>query len=278
MFKENIIKKTNPQEKAPEPDFEVQQYLIEQQIKKLIEKKKAGNMTTVELLEARKSLDAQLDHQKLSQFKQQELIDAFDFEGNAEVRSGILEYIQGKESISATGSNQCGVYELPGNKIVKVVSEGNYAYELPLVKLTSEVQEGNVVRTYDVFKHEGGVYVVQDKAPGKEVHKYSQEELGSIPQEHYDALVQLVNTYAAHGIGTDPSKISNLFYDPEKGFSIIDLGAATYQRGLDYHINNYFTNNLSKEKVESAVERFGTHELKPILPTLQDKLKALNIV
>lgn len=274
MFSENSLIKKQKQESVA--DYEVQYHLLEQQIKQLIEKKKANEITREELMEQRKPLDEQLDYPKLSAFKQQELIEAFQFQGDEEVRQSILKSIQNKQSIAEIGSNQRGVFEMEGNKIVKLVSKANYPFELPMVTLTKDLSGPNVVKTYDVFEKDDLVYVVQDKAPGKEVHKYSEEEIAAIPQEHYDNLVQLVNTYAAHGIGTDPSKISNLFYDPEKGFTIIDLGAATYQRGLNYHIDGYFTNNLAHEKIHNAVAKFGEYQLKPILPTLQDKLELLN--
>ncbi len=258
-------------------DVEVFQYFINKKIGELIESKKRGEITLDELREQRKIFDAQIPYEDFSAFKQQELLSTFSFDGSKEERDTILSFVVGKESISEKGSNQQGVFELPNNRIVKLVSKGNYPYELPMVKLTARLEGKNVIKTYDVFQDENFVYVVQDKAIGKEVHTYTAEELDAIPQEQYDALVQLINMYANRGIATDPSKISNLFYDPEKGFTIIDLGAVTYQRGLDYHIQGYFTNNLSKEKIQKAIEKYGEYILKPILPTLQDKLEKLSL-
>ncbi|MCX6756117.1 MAG: hypothetical protein NTX85_02150 [Candidatus Nomurabacteria bacterium] len=258
-------------------DLEVLDYLVNIKTSELIDAKKSGKITTAELLDQRKILDEVVNFKDLSSFKQKELIDAFSFEGDENARKELLSFISNKESITNKGANQKGVYDLPNNKIVKIVSAGNYPFELPMVKLTKDLEGENVIKTYDVFTANDFTYVVQDKAVGKDVHEYSQHEIDGISQDHYDNLVQLINMYASHGVGTDPSKISNLFYDPQKGFSVIDLGAATYQRGVDYHINGYFTNNLARHKIDESINKFGEYKLKPILPTLNDKLKKLNL-
>jgi len=282
MFSENsLLKKpvveTNKTTQEPVKDYEIYYRLLQDEVQDLIDKKKRGEITREELIAQRKPLDDQIDYSRFAEFKNKEMTDAFQFEGDPEFRRQVLQEIQGKESISDTGANQKGVFDISGNKIVKLVSKANYPYELPLVKLTEDLEGGNIIKTYDVFEEGELVYVVQDKAPGKEVHKYTKEEIDAIPQEHYDALVQLVNKYAEHRIGTDPSKISNLFYDPEKGFTIIDLGAATYQRRLDYHINNYFTNNLAHEKIENAIAKFGEYKLVPLLPTFEQKMGEIDL-
>lgn len=258
-------------------DLEVLDYLVNVKTRELIDAKKCGKITGSELVSQRQILDGVVSFKDLSNFKQQELIDAFTFQGDENYRKELLSFISDKESVTKKGANQLGVFDLPNNRIVKILSTGNYPFELPMVKLTKDLNGENVIKTYDVFNANGFTYVVQDKAIGKDVHEYSQLEIDSIPQEHYDNLVQLINMYASHGIGTDPSKISNLFYDPQKGFSVIDLGAVTYQRGMDYHIDGYFTNNLAKHKIEESINKFGEYKLKPVLPTINDKLKKLNL-
>lgn len=258
-------------------DIEILYYLINKKTSDLIEKKKRGEITREDLLTQRKILDEQIIYKDYSTFKEQELISAFSFEGDDNERRSVLEHIKTNESISQKGGNQKGIFDLPGNKIVKIVSSGNYPYELPLVKLTKDLSGSNIVKTYDVFEKDNLVYVIQDKALGKHFDEYSEEEQKAIPQAHYDNLVKLINTYAECGIGTDPSKISNLLYDPEKGFTVIDLGAVTYQRGLHYHIDGYFANYLSKKAIEAAIEKYGEYKLQPTLPTLQDKLKKLHL-
>jgi hypothetical protein len=262
---------------ASKGDLEVFDYFIREKIHELIEKRKKGEITSEQLREQRKILDAQVDYEDFSNFKQQELIDAFGFDGDDDERREILKFIQGKESVSQKGANQQAIFDLPSNRILKIVSGGNYPYELPMVKLTKYLENKNVIKTHDVFKENGLVYIVQDKASGKHVDEYAESEREAIPQEHYDELVRLVNMYAAQGIMTDPSKISNLFYDPQQGFSVIDLGAATYQGGLEYNISHYFTKNLSKQKIEKAIEKFGEYNIKPILPTIKEKLAQLSL-
>lgn len=257
-------------------DYEIYYHSVQQKISEISQKKKNGEITMDELISQTKILDKTVDYKELSRFKQQELINMFRFDGDENYRSKIVEEIKDQESIAIGGSNHKGVFAISENRIVKMLNSTNYPYELPMVKLTQEMEADNLVKTYDVFEHDNLLYVVQDKAIGKEMQAYSQEEVDAIPQEHYDALVQLVNKYASHGIATDPSKISNLFYDPQKGFTVIDLGAVTYQRSLDYHIAGYFTKSLSQEKINRAIAKFGEYQLIPILPTLENKLKTLS--
>ena len=258
-------------------DLEILHYLLVKKETEILEMKKKDLINKQENLELRSILWKYLTpefYSSVQDFKKQELINKFDFKGDQKERDEILNIIKDKESISKSGSNHRGVFELPNNKIVKVLGIGSYAYELPLVKLTKNLYAKNIVKTYDVFTKGDFVYIVQDKAIGKEVNEYTKEEVENIPQEHYDEFVKLVNLYAENGIKTDPSKSSNLFYDKERGFSIIDLGSNYNNRkGSSF----YFEIFLSQKKIQESISKYGKSTLKLIAPNIEDKLKILNI-
>ncbi len=115
---------------------------------------------------------------------------------------------------------------------------------------------------YDSGKRYDKGYIVQEKAPGKELlhvrselkHK-SEEEcrkivldyiklLDTIPQEHYDKWVSDFKAITDGKVQVDPSKESNFFYDEKKGFCFIDL--------------NFFTSETLFDKVDANGE--VTHE------------------
>ncbi len=62
-----------------------------------------------------------------------------------------------------------------------------------------------------------------ERAYGVEMDKIPLEEIVDIPQEQFDQFVKRVALIESNGLMIDPSKSSNFFYDPEKGFSFIDL-------------------------------------------------------
>lgn len=78
------------------------------------------------------------------------------------------------------------------------------------------------------------VWKVMEKASGKELHLSSQtptlaeysfrlQQLAQAPQSHFDKLVSDLYEIDKAGLQFDPSKPDNIFYDPQKGFIIIDL-------------------------------------------------------
>ena len=89
-------------------------------------------------------------------------------------------------------------------------------------------------------------YVLQEKAPGETLVKYTasknkpddqlerQQELIDIPQEHY---IKLAKDYGElFHMGLEP-QFKNIFYDKDKGFTIIDL--------LDFDESGINYDNLS---------------------------------
>ena len=83
-------------------------------------------------------------------------------------------------------------------------------------------------------------YIIQEKAPGKELLSPSElrdktddekhdlivdylKVLKAIPQEHFDKWITDFKAITDEKVMIDPSKASNFFYDKKKGFSFIDL-------------------------------------------------------
>ena len=65
--------------------------------------------------------------------------------------------------------------------------------------------------------------IITELLPGRTINTLSFEELASIPDDDIRQVIDLVITMAEHGLVFDP-KISNVMYDPDEGFSILDYG------------------------------------------------------
>lgn len=97
---------------------------------------------------------------------------------------------------------------------------------------------------------------VMDRAPGAELYKgvtYSyghreledvaslisyMEMLSNVPQEHYTKYVHDYIAILRSGVAVDPSKKGNFFYDPDKGFSFIDLRNPNVEIGSRFIVQN----------------------------------------
>jgi hypothetical protein len=78
------------------------------------------------------------------------------------------------------------------------------------------------------------VALLQERAPGKPLHEHywgkevgpwlgRLRELAEAPQAHYDKFISDLRALERVGLSVDPSKPNNFFYDPERGFMIIDV-------------------------------------------------------
>lgn len=128
--------------------------------------------------------------------------------------------------IQSGGSNARGVFLISGTNLVAIQkSEGSYAYSVWLPYLTSLFwNDPNIPRTYQVFKKWWHTYQVLARAQGAQMDELNPEYIEKIPQQHFDEFVRRVNLIESSWLKIDPSKSSNFFYDPEIGFSFIDLG------------------------------------------------------
>jgi hypothetical protein len=73
--------------------------------------------------------------------------------------------------------------------------------------------------------YENGV-TVAEKMPGKEIGDLTLADISHITDEQLSDLVDTVITASDHGISIDP-KPSNIFYDPNVGFGIVDYHATS---------------------------------------------------
>lgn len=140
---------------------------------------------------------------------------------------GIPETIESllSHDIQSGGSNAKGVFLISGTNLVAIKkSEGSYPYSIGLPYLTSLFNnDQHIPRTYQVFQQWGHTYQILDRAKGIQMDELSPEYIESIPQQHFDEFVKRAHMIESGGLKIDPSKSSNFFYDPDMGFSFIDL-------------------------------------------------------
>lgn len=139
-------------------------------------------------------------------------------EGNLQEKLG--------ENIQGGGSNALGVYPIRDTDLLVIEkSAGTYDFigGLP-AKLQAFPESQRVPRVLSVFDANEKTYQVVEKASGKQLDEMTPEEVAEIPQEHFNLLVEDVKRLNENGLHIDPSKNSNVFYDHEKGFILIDLG------------------------------------------------------
>lgn len=109
-------------------------------------------------------------------------------------------------------------------------------------------------------------YVLQDKAKGRICSDFGAndfDEIMNIPQEHYDKLYKDIILLIQNGAGIEP-KLHNIFYDKEKGFTIIDLcpelgerqskGDINHEVIVEHYMPSFFLHmlfSLTKEQIDT---------------------------
>ncbi len=130
------------------------------------------------------------------------------------------------ENMQGGGSNALGVYPVRGTSLLvieKFADTYDFIGGLPS-KLQALPESRRVPRVLSVFVANEKTYQVVEAATGKQLDEMTPEEVAEIPQEHFDLLVEDVEKLNKNGLYIDPSKNSNVFYDPSEGFVLIDLG------------------------------------------------------
>jgi hypothetical protein len=152
--------------------------------------------------------------------------------------------------IQSGGSNAQGVFLISGTNLVAIQkSEGSYPYNIGLPYLTSLFEnDPHIPRTYQVFRKWGYSYQILDRANGKQMDELSPEYIRSIPQQHFDEFVRRAHMIESCGLKIDPSKSSNFFYDPDIGFSFIDLGPNYNESTYSILDSKTMTTALTKRK------------------------------
>src|SRR3989339_419763 len=125
-----------------------------------------------------------------------------------------------------------GFFQKTPENIKQTLEEGGEVRRRMLM-LPENVQ---VARIIEVFVEDGEYYELQERAAGKPLHerKEKTEEwlhrlqlLAQAPLEQYQKLIEDGRAISEVGLQMDPSKPDNIFYDPEKGFTYIDLVVPT---------------------------------------------------
>lgn len=125
------------------------------------------------------------------------------------------------------GSNNEGVYNLNDDYVAKITRHGFSDESNMLVAYADKIKSPRTAKVVQIKEIEGKVYQVQNKATGIPITELSEAELLNIPKEHIDNFWKDKAELDELGLSLDISGgkyDSNIFYDPEKGFQIIDLG------------------------------------------------------
>lgn len=107
---------------------------------------------------------------------------------------------------------------------------------------------------YNGVRYDKG-YIVQERAKGRELLDHRRVPMSydpkrntpenrqyvldyctmlrNAPQAHFDKFMQDLKAITDRNIQVDPSKLTNFFYDDEKGFSFIDLNFKTQEKLFD---------------------------------------------
>ena len=143
-----------------------------------------------------------------------------------------------------SGSRNIGLFAFK-DKFVKLIKGKRKTSKENLSRLRERVADmPNVFPGLEVIDLPGGKQaVVMDRATGKLASELTQEEIDSIPQEHWDGFEQTVRELSDRGVQTDLTKRSNFLYDKDKGFQFIDLEAAS----MDGSPTNKFFKEGDKE-------------------------------
>mgnify|MGYP003392968753 CR=1 FL=1 len=176
-----------------------------------------------------------------------------DVQANTAQTSAIDENDLG-ENIQEGGNSARGVHVLKSDptRVVKVMNDtaGNYEEAVRLLNSAKDLPP-SVARVHKVSKSKSGrVLIEQDRVKGKSIEsltngKYDQNAfdfLNSIPQAHYDQLVNDVRQINKSGANVDLSNRDNLFYDPGTGFHFIDLQHTGQQADTEYNAKHERTN------------------------------------
>lgn len=127
------------------------------------------------------------------------------------------------------GSNNEGVYDLNNGYVAKLTRHGFYPEsDNMLVAYADKIKSPRTAKVLQIKEIDGKVYQVQNKATGIPISQLSEAELKNIPKEHIDNFwkdkAELDELGLSMDIAGGGKYDSNIFYNPEKGFQIIDLG------------------------------------------------------
>lgn len=201
-----------------------------------------------------------------------------------DIQSEILERIHNLDkyelgSLIGTGGNS-HAYEIKGHPGLIMITKGStgfgsgskdelrYVNQLYLThqKVPSDVHIAKIV---EVGMKNGLVATVLQRARGHQLHNRKSEsyvewsdrleELANATQSHYDKLIHDIRVLHHFGLQMDPSKPDNIFYDPNFGFTFIDIDLGNYIGSLEvpliytYNLFSRFRKQISKRDANNIL-------------------------
>jgi hypothetical protein len=132
--------------------------------------------------------------------------------------------------IPAGGSKNVGIYSY-GDYIIKRVKPNRKISQETIDLLSQRVSNMERVITPKslVNLSDGTQGILMNKASGVGAENLTDDMINKIPQQHWDNLLKDIKELSNKGIQTDLTKRSNFFYDPKKGFQLLDIEAASLE-------------------------------------------------
>lgn len=172
------------------------------------------------------------------------------------------DFEMGKTSkIPAGGSKNVGIYSY-GDYIIKRVKPNRKISQETVDLLTQRVGDMERVITPKsvVSLSDGTQGIIMNKASGVGAEKLTDDVINKIPQNHWDNLLKDIQELSNRGIQTDLTKRSNFFYDPKKGFQLLDIEGASLggESTLKFFQKNGETFYYPYEKYSFFPKKFTT--------------------
>lgn len=128
------------------------------------------------------------------------------------------------KNISDGWTNNKGVYIISDMFVARRAARW-YDDASRLILYKDKIISPIIKKTLQIVELNGDVYQVQERAFGKSILQLTKEELDSIPAQHYKDFWHAKHEMDKLWLSIDTSGgKSNVLYDSEKWFSIIDLG------------------------------------------------------
>ena len=186
----------------------------------------------------------------------------------------------GKVSISSLKSGFTNLGGFVSDQYTMIARKGHYIGKIQSIqpKLQQAQQEGaQIGAIIDIIedKTKGLIYEIQNTVPGKSVlgHHSGKTNMDVLNASaaHIDGLVNTLQILAKNGLFVDWGG-DNVLYDPQKGFSIIDMG----DKG-DKHFTVSGKNTIQEnlDRMVSEMLKFASVDMRDVIKsTFADKLYA----
>ncbi|MBQ8570281.1 MAG: phage tail tape measure protein [Kiritimatiellae bacterium] len=186
----------------------------------------------------------------------------------------------GKVNLSSLKSGFTNLGGFVSDQYTMIARKGHYIGKIQSIqpKLQQAQQEGaQIGAIFDIIedKAKGIIYEIQNTVPGKSVlgHHSGKTNMDVLNASaaHIDGLVNTLQILAKNGLFVDWGG-DNVLYDPQKGFSIIDMG----DKG-DKHFTVSGKNTIQEnlDRMVSEMLKFASVDMRDVIKsTFADKLYA----